>query len=381
MTAAGLSLRILAGPTVPVPLPGVLAGRLRSATVTESDEERSAFSLVFDAGRGGPLTGIEVPGLVSPLVPFARVVLVVTLGTYPQVLFDGVVVETSFDPGNRSSPATFTVTGDDLGNLLDREERDVEHPGMDDYPQVLSILARYAQHGLVPLAFPPPTADPPLPIDRIPTQQGTDLEHLVRLAARHGYVAYAMPAPAVAVSTFYWGPPVRVGVPQPALSVDMGPDSNVAELSIRTDSQSPTQVSGSVQDRRTGTALPVAAPLSRRVPLSALPFATQNLANIRRSRLRGASPSIASALGRAQAEADRGNDAVTAEAVVDGARYGSILRARGLVGLRGAGLAQDGLWYVRRVEHELAPGSYTQKVTLAREGSGSTVPVLPRAAS
>jgi hypothetical protein len=57
-----------------------------------------------------------------------------------------------------------------------------------------------------------------------------------------------------------------------------------------------------------------------------------------------------------------------------------VLRARGVVGMRGAGWSYDGLWYVRKVEHELAMGGYGLGFTLAREGHGALTPVLPRAA-
>src|SRR3712207_8178879 len=59
------------------------------------------------------------------------------------------------------------------------------------------------------------------------SQHDTDLRHLVRLAERHGYVAYVVPGPAPATSRFYWGPPVRAGLPQRAISVDLGPETNV----------------------------------------------------------------------------------------------------------------------------------------------------------
>ena len=68
-----------------------------------------------------------------------------------------------------------------------------------------------------------------------------------------------------------------------------------------------------------------------------------------------------------------------AEGKADGGRYGAVLRARGLVGMRGAGLSHDGLWYVRKVVHTLAPGRYEIGFTLARDGHGAITPVLPRA--
>ena len=65
-------------------------------------------------------------------------------------------------------------------------------------------------------------------------------------------------------------------------------------------------------------------------------------------------------------------DAVVGEGELDGARYGAVLRPRGLVGLRGAGWSHDGLWYVRRRRPRHGAGLYRQKFTLAREGYGST---------
>jgi hypothetical protein len=377
---SGLHLTLLAGRTLPVPLTLPLAERVRSVTVTESDEERSVFSIVLDADDVPP--GMGTPfGSASPFSAFSRVVIVLTFGASPQVLFDGVVTETSLEPGAGGRGATWVVTGEDLGNLLDREERDVEHPGLDDYPVVLTMLAPYAAQGLLPMVVPPPTMDPPLPIDRIPTQHGTDLAHLVALAERHGYVAYATPGPVPGTSFFYWGPPVRLGVPQPALAVDMGHDSNVRDLSFRTEATAPTTVSGNVMDRRTGAQTPVTAPVTTRTPLGAVPFAAANAESIRSHRLRNGSSNTMTAQARAQGVVDKAADNVSAEGTADGGRYRAVLRPRGLVGLRGAGWSHDGVWYAKRVEHTLTMGSYEVAFTLTRDGHGATTPVLPRAAS
>ena len=40
----------------------------------------------------------------------------------------------------------------------------------------------------------------------------------VRMAARHGYVFYISPGPLPGMNTGYWGPPIRIGVPQPAIT-------------------------------------------------------------------------------------------------------------------------------------------------------------------
>jgi hypothetical protein len=160
------------------------------------------------------------------------------------------------------------------------------------------------------------------------------------------------------------------------LSVDLGPDSNVTTIRFHTDTLAPALVSGRIQDRQTGTAVDVQIPGSVRPPLAALPLWATEQANIRSRRLRSGGSSTVTAFARAQAQVDRSIDALVAEGELDGARYGDVLRPRGLVGLRGAGWSHDGLWYVRRVDHDLARGSYRQSFTLAREGYGSTVPAV-----
>ena len=374
----GLRLTVLAGRTVPRPLPPDATARLRQAVVTETDDARSAFTLTFDAGRTGPLAALDSPVVLEPPVPVnARVCLVVTLGAVPHVLFDGIATEATLTPGEGEGSATLQVTGQDVSLLLDREERDVEWPALDDHAQALAILGPYAAQGIVPLAIPPADADPPLPTDRVPTQHETDLARLTALAARHGYVTYTIPGPTPGTSTLYWGPPVRTGVPQPALSVDLGPETNVlAPPKFRLDSLGPLTVEGSVQDPRTGSVTAVRSTAPLRPPLAAVPVWSTEAAALRRKRYRESGPSTTTALARAQAEVHRSMDCVVGEGALDGSRYGSLLRPRGLVGVRGAGWSHDGLWYVRQVEHDLRPGSYRQTFTIAREGYGSTVPAV-----
>jgi hypothetical protein len=377
MAAPTLTMTVLAGPTVPIPLPPDLMARLRSVRVSESDEDRSAFTLSFDAGRSGSGGALDTPVLLgSPMTAFARVGILVTFGVLPKLLVDGIITTLELVPGERPGSATLTVTGEDIGYLLDREEFDAEHPALDDHLAVLAILAPYLADGISAQVIPPLDQDPPLPIDRVPTQHGSDLQHVSMLAERHGYVAYAMPGSVPGTSTFYWGPPVRLGLPQPALSVDLGPDTNVTSVRFQTDALSPALVTGRVQDRRSGEAVDVEIDSSLRPPLAALPLWQTAQRNLRTRRLRGGSSNATTATARAQAEVDRSIDAVTAQGELDGARYGDVLRPRALVGLRGAGWSHDGLWYVRKVDHDLAPGSYKQSFTLAREGYGSTLPAV-----
>jgi len=84
------------------------------------------------------------------------------------------------------------------------------------------------------------------------------------------------------------------------------------------------------------------------------------------------------ALGEGLAAAARTSaDAVTGDGSLDVLRYGHVLKARQLVGVRGAGLAFDGLYYVKKVHSSLKAGEFKQNFSLARNGLVSTLPLVP----
>jgi hypothetical protein len=85
---------------------------------------------------------------------------------------------------------------------------------------------------------------------------------------------------------------------------------------------------------------------------------------------------VGDALVRILSEGLKADDAVTGSGEVDTVRYGHVLRARQLVGVRGVGHSYDGSYYVRRVSHVLSRGEYTQRFTLSREGRGALLPVV-----
>jgi hypothetical protein len=58
---------------------------------------------------------------------------------------------------------------------------------------------------------------------------------------------------------------------------------------------------------------------------------------------------------------------VTASGELDAGHHGSILLARKLLAVRGAGNTYEGIYYVKRVTHKIKRGQYLQN--FAREGS------------
>jgi hypothetical protein len=372
-----LRLTLLVGPTVAVPAPPLLIDALDKVEVTQTDEGRSGFQITFTAGRGGIIGLMDYPLVSLPLLkPFNRIVLILTFNGVPSVLMDGIITDQQLVPSNGPGESTFTITGEDVSVMMDLEEKSAEHPAQDETLIALKLIASYSQYGLVPVVIPPVALDVPLPIERTPVQQGTDLAYLTLLARRNGYVFYISPGPAPLTNTAYWGPPKRLGVPQRALSINMGPESNVDSLSFRNNALQPTLVEGQIRDRSSNQTLPVQTLASTRTPLSALPAWLVNQPNVRRTQFRNSGLTAVQAFARAQGITDASTDALTAEGQLDGLRYGGILQTGGVVGVRGAGLAHDGLYYVKRVSHTVSKETYTQRFTLSRDGTGSLSPVL-----
>jgi hypothetical protein len=348
-------------------------------SVTHDDSGVSGFQITFKVGRSSPLDLIDYGILRNPLLlkPLNRVVVLVTFGVVPQVLMDGFITQQELSPGTGPGTSTLTVTGEDVGVMLDQKEKSAEHPAQDETIIANKIILTYAQHGLIPLVIPPLAIDPPVPVERVPVQQCTDYNYLKQMAARHGYVFFVTPGPAPMTSVAYWGPPPRLSVPQRALSVNLGAEINVEQVNFSSNARAPVMVEGQVQDRLTNQTMPVMTVASTRVPLTAEPAWLVQQPQVRSRQFRQSGLNGAQAFGRAQGETDASVDeTVMATGELDALRYGGLLQPRGLVGLRGVGWRYDGLWYVQKVTHTVKIGEYKQQFTLKRDGWGSLTPVV-----
>lgn len=378
MSQAKALLTLLIGPTIPLPSPPFIMQALQNVEVTHDDTGRSGFQLSFEAGRSGPLALMDSPLLMTPLLkPFSRLIIIITLDAMPRVLMDGIITSTEYSPGGLEAGSTFTVTGEDVSVMMDLEEKSIEHPAQPELIIASKIIISYAQYGLIPMLVPPHSVDIPIPIERTPTQQGTDLEYLNLMADRFGYVFFIIPGPVPLSNTAYWGPPVRIGLPQRALSVNQGMHSNVISINFSYNALSATRLTGSVEDRRSNKSLPVQTFAGLRLPPLVSRPALTPLSKARTKKVRYTGLDVMQAFSRAQGITDSSVDNVaTASGELDVLRYGSILWPRCLVGLRGAGYSYDGFWYVKRVTHKIKKGEYKQSFTLSREGTGSLTPLV-----
>ncbi|HEX5864125.1 MAG TPA: hypothetical protein VF014_07710 [Casimicrobiaceae bacterium] len=371
----GVHLTLLIGPAVPAPAPAVVIESLASVQVTSSTD-RSGFQLSFNVSKTSPLLTTMLPaGYFDPIV--TRVIIIVTVGGAPNVIMDGIITRQELAPSSEAGQSTLTVTGEDLSVLMDILEMPfMRFPAMPDVARVALILAKYLVFGIVPLTIPPIFIDVPIPIEEVPSQQGTDRAYVRQLASQNGYVFYVEPGPAPGASIAYWGPDIRIPIPQPALNINMDAHTNVESLSFSLDGLA-----------KKVTVMTILDPVTKKIPI---PVPVPNISILRPplgARLTppakvefyeyGTKLKITTALARALGISFASSDAITASGSLDVLRYGQVLRSRMLVGVRGAGEAYDGLYYVNSVTHNIKRGEYKQSFNLSRDGLGSLTSRVP----
>lgn len=370
-----LHLSMLAGPVVPLPVPHAVMDAFQSATITNATGERSGFQIAFSLSTRSPLhTIFLLSGGAAP--PLLRVVLLAVVNGLPQVLMDGVVTRTEVSAGSTVGQNTLTISGTDLSTVMDLIElTGMPYPGMPEEARIGVMLAKYAFMGVIPLVIPRLFPDVPVPTERIPVQQGTDYVYINQMAEEAGYVFYVDPGPAPGTSIAYWGPEIKVGIPQPALNLDFDGHRNVESLSFSfTTDQAATPVAF-IQNQDTRVPLPI--PIPNLNPLQP-PLGLVTPLNLKFSQMRGTSHlSLGATLERALSLSAKSQDIVEAQGNLDVTRYGRLLKARGLVGVRGVGLAYDGLYFVKKTTTTLKRGECKQSFTLTRNALVPFAPTLP----
>jgi hypothetical protein len=376
---SAIHLGLMIGPLVPIPAPREVLDALSSIEVTNRDVGSSTFQISFSLSNRSPL---ETLFLLSGggQVLFMRIVVMVTINGNTDVLVDGVVTHHQVMPGSSRTHSTLVITGEDLTVLMNQMNfSGLPFPAMPPEGRVALLLAKWAFLGILPIIIPSIMIDEIIPTEAIPAQQGTDLAYIQALADQVGYVFYLDAGPLPGMNKAYWGPLLKVGLPQPALNIDMDSAANVESLTFSFDSEKNKIPTVFIYNQETNITFPIPIPpiTPLNPPLGLIPPLPTSLADLQPVADDLAKRPIPEAIMIGLAKASQWADAVTGEGTLDVVRYGRVLQARGLVGVRGAGPAYDGLHYVKSVTHKIKPGEYKQSFQLTRNGLLPTVSSVP----
>jgi hypothetical protein len=395
--ASELTLSLMMGLGVdPVPRAVMEALTEVSVQVGAGGPTPSGFELKFATSKLSQITTQMLPS--GAFDPPTRVVIAATLLGMTTVLMDGVITQQDVAPSDESGKSVLSIKGEDLTRMMDVIDFGamIAYPAMPAEARVALMLAKYAPlYRIVPLVIPSVLIDVPLPNDVIPQQSGTDLAYINTLAERVGYTFYLQPGPMPGMSMAYWGPKLQMAIPflatPPPLAIDWDGRSSVESLQFSFDGFKKTQfvVPVKIDDVPVPLLIPVpdvtplSPPLGQKdpIPLKITPL----------EGLSGYSPVEAAVMALAKA-ADAAN-VVSGQGTIDVLRYGSILPARTVVQVQGAGITYDGDYFVSSVTHTIKPGSYKQSFTLQRNrliggtapgppifGLGQQLPAFPSAA-
>lgn len=367
----GIHLTLMIGPAVPVPAPKVVIESLSNIQVTNS-RDRSGFQLTFTIGKNSPLLTRMLPaGYFDPIT--TRVILIVTLNGFPNVIMDGLVTNQEISQSNDPGLSTLTITGEDLSLAMDVVELIKPYPAMPIVAKVYATLAPYLVLGITPVVIPPIMSLVKSPTTGWETQTTTDREYLKRLAGICGYIFFIQPGPLPGQSIAYFGPDVNLPIPQHALTINMDAQTNVESLSFSLNGLAKKVRVYIVYDPITKK-IPIPIPLPNinafKPPLGSRPTPPAKIEMARevaKLPLDEAAQSILAFLMN-------NSNAISGSGSLDVLRYKYILRSHMLVGVRGAGIAYDGLYYVDSVTHNIKQGEYKQNFTLSRDGLISNTP-------
>ena len=369
----GVKLQILLGPITFSPAPADLIDAVQEVQVTQNAGQRSGFQIRLALGASSSLDRMLAGRTLDPP---NRMLIVVHIDGRPTVLSDGVITRHDVSKSNDAGGSSLSITGVDVSQMMDLIDMSGLPLPMPAEARVLTLLAPFAAYGCVPLVIPSPLLFVPNPITKIPQVQGTAYTYITRLADDVGYTFFVEPGPTPGMNVAYWGPDVRVGPPQPALTVNSDASSNVESLSFSFDGIQRTVYILTVYPEQLKVPIPIplpdltplSPPLGSKIPI---PLSYKRM-NIERQTGRDKSDDSTARMeavqtvSRGLARAAQSANVISGSGSIDVLRYGQLLQCRRLVGVRGAGPAYDGEYAVKSVTTSLKPGELKQRFTLSR---------------
>jgi len=384
----GVHLRLLLGPTVPLPAPYEITNAVTSIEIKNTDNGRDGFQITLKIGRQGKGFSLgSIGGQTSKLFldfnlvdhpllkPFNRVIIIVTINTLRKVLFDGLITNVQVLASNTPmGGSSLVITGQDLSVMMDSKETPETYENQSDTQIATNIIKSYAKYGIVPLVIPPLTNYTPAVNEKLACKAGTDLKYLQKLAAKNDYIFFVEPTDTPGVNIAYWGPKELKYRPKNPLNVNMGPDTNVSSISFQYDALKPITISGIIKIPFTDIEVPLKVGVSSRTALASKSSNDLNQNNTREIKFRLDGLNFSESFIEAQSMVNQSMDSVSSSGEIDITRYGDILKARSTVFVRGAGWTNDGIYYIKSVTHSIKPGHfYKQSFELTREGLGTTM--------
>lgn len=337
---------------------------LIAVEVADRVDEPSSFAIKlslhqYDDGTWGRLD--NNPGKPNgSFTPWQRITILGGYDAQPDVLIDGYIagIAPRFEP--TASESSLLIWGFDASHAMDIEDKVVAWPDQKYSDVATAIFGAYGLKAEVTDTRVINRAD-----DNLLIQRGTDWQFLRRLGQRIGFEVLVRGASGI------FAPPELARTPQKDLAIAFGDDTSLVWFEPRVVADLPSKITmarTNVVDKVMETAT------VDQTPLAVLGKRDGDALRSGRS-FAGKAAAIAPAapaydLGQMTdmltGQRRRTDWIVCGEGEIDGSLYGSPLRARNTVLIKGVGPTFAGLYYVTEVIHRFTPDDYMQRFKVSR---------------
>lgn len=291
-------------------------------------------------------------------------------------LIEGYITSIQFHIDKEERKSYVEISGMDATVLMNLEEKLVSWVDKPDHLIAKEIFSDYGFDISVD-----DTIDPQLEAGYVVIQRETDIEFLKRLALRNGFECFLKKDFQRDKIIGYFRKPKLDDSPQKDLAVQFDENNNITSVDFFIDGLRPLSVEMRQQDHLTEEVQEI------KIVDSKLPkIGRQNLSELVQpsiGRLAGgrnliptivlsrhvvSEPQIMEAIARSVF--DNGSWFVTAKGTVNAEAYGSVLKAKNLVLIKGADEAFSGKYYVSKVIHKFKRESYLQEFEAKKNAIG-----------
>ena len=331
-------------------------------TVQEDLDVGSSFSINLVACRNddGSWPYLEDENLQV----WNRVTIYASFPEQTEVVIDGYIADVAVSTNPDAGNVTVDIQGVDASYHMNLEEKTKIWIDKSFEDIAKEILESYDFDTVIAEPSEDAAATPPHAV----AQRGTDHAFLRELARRKGYEFF------VHGGTGFFRPAKLDGAPQKLVAVNFGDETNCTQFRVAADGTAPTAAAIMFLDPMTGKVME-----SRRDSSGLPPLGTDTLDTLRGAVGVPQTLQIGRRLGcMDQARADdyatgllrRNGWWVTANGTLNGLRYGRVLRSRKTVTIKGVGAKYNGVYYVRKVQHELTMRTYSMTFEAVRNAVG-----------
>jgi phage protein D len=343
--------------------------------VEDNDTTADTFSLKLSAIRDA--TGLWSYAEKDKFELFNKVRITASFSNgNTEHLIEGYITEIKFHIDKEERKSYVEINGMDPTVLMNLQEKLVSWVDKPDHQIAKEIFSKYGFDTSIDNAV-----DPQLEPGYVVIQRETDIEFLKRLALRNGFECFVKKDFQEKKSIGFFRKPKLDLAPQKDLAVQFDERNNVTSIDFTIDGLRPLSVEIRQQDHLSEEIKEIKISDSKLQKIGKRNLSDVIQPNIGRlargenlvptiilSRHVVSEPQLMEAVARSVY--DNGSWFVTAKGIVNAEAYGSVLKAKNLVLIKGADEAFSGKYYVSKVVHKFKPESYVQEFEAKKNAMG-----------